>query len=303
MERMSAAGSRVDAIPRPRVVDVAGRAVGFYEYGDPTGAPVMVLHGTPACGAGFAGWGDAPARTLGLRLLAPDRPGVGLTARRDGYRVADYADDVAALADTLGIDGFAVWGYSGGGPYALACAARLGDRVRRTAVCAGAGQVGAWAEIGDFEQTDRQMLGLAPRRPLIARALLGSAARIGRVAPKLAYNSFAKQLSPADREVAATLGPPRIAIALFTEAFLRGASGAVADYVALAAPWGFDVATIATPVHVWHGDADPMVPLAHSQSLVERVPHAELTVWPGEGHLGTVTHAREILDDLTRASA
>src|SRR4051794_29308726 len=106
-------------IPEPRTVDVKGRAVGIYDYGESTGRPVFVFHGTPACGAGFA-WADEAARALGVRLLAPDRPGVGLSGRLDSYRVADYPEQVGALADAMGVEKFGVWGYSGGGPYAVA---------------------------------------------------------------------------------------------------------------------------------------------------------------------------------------
>jgi len=75
-------------LPAPREVNAVGEIVGVYEYGDPDGAPVMVFHGTPACGAGFA-WADAPARERGLRLIAPDRPGVGLSSRVPTFRVAE----------------------------------------------------------------------------------------------------------------------------------------------------------------------------------------------------------------------
>src|SRR3954468_8249174 len=104
--------------PDPREISVGGRVVGIYEYGDPRGAPVMVLHGTPACGAGFA-WADAPARERGLRLIAPDRPGVGLSSRLPASTVADYPAQLRALADALSIERYAVWGYSGGGPFAV----------------------------------------------------------------------------------------------------------------------------------------------------------------------------------------
>ncbi len=119
-------------IPLPCDVQVGAGVVGVYEYGDGSGAPVFVFHGTPACGAGFA-WADEPARERALRLLAPDRPGVGRSTRRD-YTVADYPPMVAALADALGIERFAVWGYSGGGPYAAACAALLPDRAIKAVV-------------------------------------------------------------------------------------------------------------------------------------------------------------------------
>ncbi|MGZ4736808.1 MAG: alpha/beta fold hydrolase [Acidimicrobiia bacterium] len=282
-------------LPVPREVDVGGQVVGVYEFGDPAGAPVMVFHGTPACGAGFA-WADDPARARGLRLIAPDRPGVGLSSRVASWTIADYPANVEALANTLGIDQFSVWGYSGGGPYAVACAALLTDRVTMTAVAAGMGQVGVWATIDESEKTDRQMLELSITHPALARLLLGISGRGARVSPKIAMKSFEKQLNESDRGVVMTLGPPRQVMALFTQAFLRGAYGVVADYAAIARPWGFDVESITTPMAIFHGDADTMVPLRHSEELARRVRGSELIVWPGAGHLGTITHIDDILD-------
>jgi len=283
-------------IPQSREVQIGTGVVGVYDYGDADGAPVFVFHGTPACGAGFA-WADEPARERHLRLLAPDRPGVGRSSRRD-FTVADYPPMVAALADALGIGQFAVWGYSGGGPFAVACAALLPDRVTHAVVSAGMGQVGVWAKADDFESTDRQMLGLAPKHPAIARLIMGTTGRLARAAPKTAMKSFDKQLSDADRAVMSTLGPPSDAMALFTQAFTHGARGVVADYVAIAQPWGVDVETIRVPMTIFHGDADSMVPLRHGEELAARVPGAQLKLWPGDGHLGTVAHVDEVLDAL-----
>jgi pimeloyl-ACP methyl ester carboxylesterase len=276
---------------------VGGRTVSVYEYGDPNGAPVMVFHGTPACGAGFA-WADESARARGLRLVAPDRPGVGRSSRMRSWTIADYPAQVAALADVLDIDQFAVWGYSGGGPYAVACAALIPDRVATTAVAAGMGQVGVWATIDESEKTDRQMLHLSTTHPAVARFLLGTSGRVARVSPKIAMKSFEQQLNDNDRAVVLTLGPPEEVMALFTQAFTRGAHGVVADYAAIARPWGFDVEAITSPLALFHGDADTMVPLRHSEELAKRVPGSTVTVWPGEGHLGTITHVDDILDRL-----
>jgi pimeloyl-ACP methyl ester carboxylesterase len=284
-------------VPAPREVDAGGRMVGIYEYGDPAGAPVMVFHGTPACGAGFA-WADAAARERGLRLIAPDRPGIGLSSRLPSWTVADYPAQVGALADSLHVERFAVWGYSGGGPYAVACAARLADRVTATAVAAGMGQVGVWATIDESEKTDRQMLRLATTHPAVARFLLGTSGRIARVSPKIAMRSFEQQLHANDREVVLTLGPPKTVMAVFTQAFLHGAHGVVADYAAIAQPWGVDLEAVDTPVAIFHGDADTMVPLRHGEELTKRLRTATMTVWPGEGHLGTITHVGDVLDAL-----
>jgi pimeloyl-ACP methyl ester carboxylesterase len=282
-------------LPAPREVNAVGEVVGVYEYGDPDGAPVMVFHGTPACGAGF-GWADAPARARGLRLIAPDRPGVGLSSRVPSFHVADYPPRVAALADTLGVERFAVWGYSGGGPYAAACAALCGDRVTSTVVAAGMGQVGVWATFDEFEQTDRQMLNVVTKYPAVARVMLGTTGRLARWSPKTAMKSFEKQLNASDREVVLGMGDPGEVMALFTQAFLRGARGVVADYAAIAQPWGFEVERIDGPLTIFHGDADTMVPVRHGEELAKRVAGSELRIWPGEGHLGTITHVEEILD-------
>ena len=110
--------------------------------------------------------------------------------------------------------------------------------------------------------------------------------------------SFAKELSTRDRAILEEGGPPSEQIAMFTQAFLRGAGGVVADYQALAKSWGFDVGPTMVPVSVWHGDADTMVPLAHSRALVERIPAALMTVWHGDGHLGTISHVGDILDAI-----
>src|SRR6476659_1974714 len=101
-------------LPPLQVITVGVQRVGLYEFGDPQGQPVLTFHGVPASGAGFD-FADAPARKRGLRILAPDRPGIGRSSAADGWGIADYPPMVARLADALGVDRFGVWGYSGGG--------------------------------------------------------------------------------------------------------------------------------------------------------------------------------------------
>lgn len=285
-------------IPQPKLVTLPdGRGVGVYEYGDPDGQPVMVFHGIPACGAGFD-WADEPARQRGLRLIAPDRPGIGLSTPTPDWTVPDWPPIVEALAAELGVDRYGAWGYSGGGPHAVATAAANGEHVVGAAIAAGMGEMGTFATADDFEKTDRQLLGLSVKHPLAARAVLAFSARAAKLSPKSAVKSFEKQLNDADAKVAATLGEPREVMALFTQAFLKGARGVVDDYRSTAKPWGVDFAAIKVPVKIFQGTADTMVPLRHAEALAERIPHAELETWPGEGHLGTIAHVAEILDWL-----
>jgi pimeloyl-ACP methyl ester carboxylesterase len=281
-----------------------GRVTGYYEFGDPDGTPVVALHGTPACGAGFA-WADQRARDRGIRLLAPDRPGVGdSTPWRPGRgtTVAEYAPELRAFADALELPTFSVLGYSGGGPYALAAAHSLPDRVTAAAIVSGAGQVGVWASVRDFEMTDWLLTRLALRVPVVARAILDVSARTSNLAPRLSFWFAQLEMSQADHAVMAEFPSARAALAVFTGSCRHGAGGVVDDYAALGRSWAFAVEEITVPIGCWHATTDPIVPLAHSEELVRRVPGAALTRWDGEGHLAIVGHVGEVFDGLSALS-
>lgn len=293
----------IGEIPQPETVRTAdGRVTGYYEFGDPAGTPVVALHGTPACGAGFA-WADQRARARGIRLLAPDRPGVGDSDRWEpgrGASIADYPATLSAFADALGLETFPLIGYSGGGPYALAAAHALPDRVAAAAIVAGAGQVGVWATIDDFESTDRRLTKLSLRAPALAQVVLSVSARAARRAARTSLRFVQIEMSPPDRAVMAEFPTPRAALAVFTESCRHGARGVVDDYAALGRPWGFAVEHISVPVLCWHAPTDEVVPLHHSEELVRRIPGARLSHWDGEGHLAIIEHIGEVLDALVR---
>jgi pimeloyl-ACP methyl ester carboxylesterase len=105
-------------------------------------------------------------------------------------------------------------------------------------------------------------------------------------------------MNESDRTVLYALGPPREALALFTQAMTHGTRGVVTDYALISRPWHVAFDTITAAVHCWHGTADTLVPLSHTTALMERLPNATLTTWPGEGHLGLITHVADVLDDI-----
>ena len=277
------------------IVDRTGATVGYYEFGDPLGKPVFAFHGTPSCGAGFS-FADAPARERRLRIIAPDRPGVGRSTRRANYRVGDYPAMLADFAGAMKIDRFGVWGYSGGGPYAVACVAKLGNRIDAGVISAGMGEIGVYAHPNDFERTDRQMLGLAVKHPAIARRIMGVASWVARKSPMSAMKSMEKQLDVSDRAVIANYDDPKQIMAMFTQAFTNGPHGVVTDYASLARSWECDLSAVTIPVTIFQGTADKMVPFRHAEQLTARLPKSTLKVWEGEGHLATVKHVDEILD-------
>lgn len=273
------------------------------EVGDPAGHPVVYCHGTPTSRLDALGL-DGAARRAGVRLIAPDRPGIGLSGPRPPWRVGDWPADAAALADALEVERFATLGWSGGGPYALACAWALRDRVPRVLVVAGSAPAQAWGPLraalrrGPGPRTmslaDRMVEALARRALPLARAELALAAAAARLWPALARRVLGHGLPPAERE-ALRRAPGFADLAFFLEAFRGGALGPALDYRALGSPWGFRPEDVAAPVELWQGDDDRVVPAAHAQHLAARLPRARLHRLPGEGHLALLTRADEVL--------
>ena len=254
----------------------------------------MALHGTPACGLGYAVLAPA-AEAAGVRVVAPDRPGVRRSDRRPGTTVADHARDLGRLADALGLDRFGIIGWSGGGPYALAAAALLPDRLTGTLAVASMPPptMPGWRKT--LSTGDRAALVLARRAPRVAGRVLTAVARRAAKDPAKAAAQFAKELCPNDRIVMAGGPPEELEMRFFTEALLHGPAGAVDDYRALGRPWGFSLGDITVPVSIWQGDEDTLVRRAVGEHLAGQVPSATLRRFPGEGHLLVRPHAAEAL--------
>ncbi|NLT07286.1 MAG: alpha/beta fold hydrolase, partial [Solirubrobacterales bacterium] len=227
-------------------------------------------------------------RELGVRVVAPDRPGVAGSARQPGRRLLDWPADAAALADALGIERFAVAGWSAGGAYAAACGHALGDRVTAVALVAAA-IPGDWPGARtDGDRMDRLLMALATGARPVARGAFGAARLAVRVAPGAWRRGGRRWLGPTSGAVAAGL-------AADVAGAVAQPAGAVDDYRVLAEPWGFDPAAIAAPVAIWQGDADRLVPAAWAGRLAEAIPGATVHLRPGEGHALGPAAWREIL--------
>ncbi|PZF80105.1 alpha/beta fold hydrolase [Jiangella anatolica] len=255
-----------------------GRVLAVEEWGEPGGVPVVYAHGTPMSRLARHP-DDALFTGLGIRLITFDRPGFGESTPRPGRRVVDVADDIATIADHLGLGRFPVFGVSGGGPHALAFAAVHPGRVTRVATLAST----APCDAPGLDWTAGMM---EDNRRSAAAALRGRAA----LAAHLASTESAdlRELLPAaEQEVLARPDVQRMLSAAYAEALRPGLDGWVDDELALyGLPWGFDPATISVPVSLWHGELDTVVPVAHSVWLAGRIPGAVLTRAPGAAHAG-----------------
>src|SRR5918994_1295299 len=218
-----------------------GRRVAIASHGDPRGGPHFLFHGIPVSRLGHE-FTDAPAKEHGVRVLCPDRPGIGFSDPKPGRTIHGYADDIAAVADALGIERFAVLGLSGGGPYALACGARLPERVTAVGVMAGIGPLDRPGAREGLTKTDLRLLDYSLRRPLQARLMLGTMATLTRLAPSVVIKQSADELGEPDRSFLQRekreLGSAGTLSAL-AEAFRQGASGPAEEYRLCGLPWGF----------------------------------------------------------------
>ena len=260
-----------------------GRTLRLHEAGANEGPVVLAQQGTPMTGLLFEPH-VRDAEEGGIRLVSYDRPGYGGSTAAPDRSVANAAADVRAIADALEVERLAVWGVSGGGPHALACAALLPDRVAAVASLgsvapidadgldwfAGMGQTNLeeFAAARQGRETLEEYLG--PRRkPVTAEGLLqGLRSLLTDVDAGVLTGEFAEYLAES-----------------MSEAVRQGVDGWRDDDLAFVKPWGFSVEDIRVPVQLWHGEQDHFVPFAHGEWLAARIPDADARLHPEDGHL------------------
>jgi pimeloyl-ACP methyl ester carboxylesterase len=276
-----------------------GRELCVEMAGEPDGKPVLIHPGEPMSRRLYGGW-IADAEKKGIRLISYDRPGYGGSTAHPGYTVASGADDVRAIAEALGYDRIAIWGISGGGPYALACAALLPDVAVAVGAVASLAPYGIegfdyFAGMGEsnvesfklyFSDPEASRLDLREGRQEILAAT-----------PEQFAEQLESLLSPADAEVL-TGDLAEWLTETHKIALSPGDQGWWDDGAAHLSSWGFDLRDIRVPVKIWHGRQDRFVPVQHGQWLAASVPGAEADISDRDGHLTMIGRAGEFHDWL-----
>jgi pimeloyl-ACP methyl ester carboxylesterase len=268
-----------------------GRTLCIIEAGPPDGIPVLVHGGTPNSRLLYDGWiEDAQAR--GIRLISYDRPGCGGSTAHPGRTVASAADDVAAIAKELTVSRLLVWGISGGGPHALACAALLPDLV--VAAVALAPPAPWQAEGLDWfagmgEQNVKEFTAALHSREACEQIVEAEALELLSADPDTLAQTFDSLLCPVD---AAVLTPDfaRFVIRKVRAGIGERRDGWVDDEIAFTKPWGFELSRIQIPVLLMHGAHDLMVPLSHGKWLARHIPGVDARFLPDDGHLTLSAH-------------
>lgn len=263
-----------------------GRSLGYAECGDPAGAPVLYFHGAPSSRLDvMTPEFDAIASSVGVRLVAIDRPGMGLSDPKPDRTILDWPVDVVGFAEASGLGRFSVLGAAGGAPYAIACAVRIPHRLRSVGVVSGVAPMEV-AEATDWAKPQHWLLfTLARRLPWLARRAMTRMARDLMSGSERLLENAMRSLPAADREI---LGRPATRanfLASLRSAFRRGEEGPFRDVVLVSRPWGFDLGKVPMIVNLWFGGQDVTVPPAAGRYLAGALGRSEARFYPTDGHL------------------
>lgn len=272
-----------------------GLMLGYAEYGSPSGEVLFYFHGWPSARVQGELMADV-AEKFGLRVIAPDRPGIGLSDHQPGRTLLDWPDTLEQLAAHVGAQKFHLMGWSGGGPYVLATARCMPDRVLSASICCGAPPL-RFLGYEHMFWIYRLMIHLRHSFPPVLGLLL----RIGRVISagnpsKAPLKWLMRMLSSEDRRV---LSDPRIFNVVrrgIVEALRRGPRMVIADADIYLSEWGFEVSSINTMVHFWHGKEDRNISWRYSEQIAALMPHVTTHWIENGGHYSLpITHIEQIV--------
>jgi len=263
-----------------------GRTLGYAEYGRADGKALFYFHGHPGARLEARFLAEQAAQT-GIRLIGVDRPGLGQSSFQAGRRLLDWPDDVAELADSLQLNRFSVVGFSGGGPYALACAYKISHRLTACATVAGVGHINPFLAF------------LSQWVPWLLLPITRRFFQNEEQAQKALVRAAGNWVEP-DRKSILLPGIKELMGASLVEALRQGTQGAAYDGALLGRPWGFKLEEITFPViYLWHGELDKEVPVSIGREVAEKLGQCKATFYPGEGHISViVNHAQDIVSAL-----
>lgn len=271
-----------------------GGAIAVEVVGAPDALPVLFCHGLAESRLAAHRLAAAAYR-LGLRIIAPDRPGIGGTDPVRLGRVVDWVRDAGQVLDALGIGAAHLLGVSAGGPYAAACAARMPGRTCRLTLVAPLGAP-EWPTTG-MAPWQRRSLRLGARAPWFAGWFLSRLVTLDRRTPRMYYGLVTAEMPGADRRALARPDLWDDFRANYAEAARQGGRGIAQDMRLITHPWGFEPSEITVPTVIHHGTIDTTVPLDHGRRYAAAIPHARLEIHPGHGHFSLPMRSGWLSDD------
>ncbi len=287
----------VSTLASRRITLRDGRQMAYAEHGSLSGKPVFLFHGTPGSRL-FRHPDESIALSLDARIITIDRPGFGLSDPRPYRTMLDWPDDVLDLANALGIDRFAVLGYSGGGPYAAACASKIPHRVTVAALVSSMAPLEAPAAVAGMSLPLQAMLNLARDSQTLSQLSWWLTSHLYSKSPERMFGLEDVHSTGSDK---ATLDWTPVAEMLrddLREAFRCGPAAAAWEFALLTRPWGFELTDIEIPVRLWHGYEDKNTPVSMGKYLAGVLPDCQAEFVKGEGHDLFYRHWSDILSAI-----
>jgi pimeloyl-ACP methyl ester carboxylesterase len=278
-----------------RITLADGRQLAYAEFGAAGGHPVLYFHGSPSSRLEPLLIGDDRLSRLGLRVIAPDRPGMGGSDFQPGRGFSDWPRDVSALADALGLGQFSALGNSGGGPYVGSCAARIPERLTSAVIVSGGWRMD-WPEARDnMPFVNRLAMTLAGKAPPVLRLLLKAMAATAGGEREKELAQLKKRVPAADYAAFAEPGRVEAFGQAMRECVRQGTKGAAWDMGLYVREFDFRMDEIKMPLKLFHGGRDANAPVALARRVASEVPSARLVIYEDEAHLSTLcNHADEI---------
>lgn len=277
------------------------RNLGYDERGVSNGKPLFYFHGSPSSRVESNLYlSDEMLQSLNVRLIAVDRPGMGLSDFQSNRRLLDWSNDVIALANHLNIERFSVLAYSLGGPYGMACAYAIPERLTKVGILSGAALFTEPELVKNVNDGTRRFLNLPRENPLASRLFLWALSMTARIAPNQFVAQANSLLPKPDRTIVVT-NPvfQKGFIKMVREAFRQGALGAFHESLLSVTDYGFRLQDIQTTLLLWHGEADQNIPVEMARYVASAVPKCEAKFYPNEGHLSLFKkNAEEIIRTL-----
>jgi pimeloyl-ACP methyl ester carboxylesterase len=270
-----------------------GRKLGFAEYGPPDGMAAMLFGGSS--GRYLKPCGDELLDRLRVRLILAERPGFGLSDFQPKRALLDWPDDVAQLADHLGLARFSIIAGSQGGPYGAACGYKLADRLSSLTLVSALAPFDVPGLTEGMAPALAMLPKLARYAPSLLRPMQGVTVAFIRRNPEAAVKRLFANLPPADQVVLQQPDLIQTFVRDLPEAYRQGGRGAAHDIYVVCHPWGFQPADIRAKTFVWQGEADPNVPPVMGRYFAETIPNCAAIFVPGAGHMLFYTHFQAIL--------
>ena len=270
-----------------------GRQLGYAEYGDPEGTPILFFHGFPGSRLEPSHLQNI-ALSNNYRLIGIDRPGMGLSSIHQKRSILSWADDVEMFADHLGLKKFSIIGQSGGAPFVAACANKIPHRIHGAAIVSGVAPFEIPEATASLSRGDRLVNKAIQAMPWIVTGMMKLTLMMYKKPWML--KQVLKQLPEVDRLAFHSIGGNEIINAMLLEPFRNGVAGATQEFQLFVKPWGFDVANIKCLTTIWQGGLDKRVPAMHAKLYAKLIPNSKLTFLKQEGHVSLlINHGEEIL--------